>query len=114
MVLYPIRVIDSKCGAVLAIRVIPRACRDSVSGIRGDALVVRVTVPPVEGAANSAVIDAIAGFLGVPRRRLTITAGTRGRDKKILIEGLTAAEVRSKVATVASPPSERPRTRVNR
>ena len=58
---------------------------------------IRVTVPPVDGAANDAAIEALADFLHVPRGRLTIAAGSRGRSKTVLIEGLTAGEVRSTI-----------------
>lgn len=60
---------------------IPRASRTAVAGRRDGALVVRVTAPPVEGAANEAVIDAVARALGVPRGAVAIERGARGRRK---------------------------------
>ena len=60
---------------------IPRAARTSVGGRRDGALLVRVTAPPVEGAANEAVVDAVARALGVPRSVVAIERGARGRHK---------------------------------
>jgi hypothetical protein len=61
--------------------VIPRAGRTVVGGTRDGALVVRVTAPPVEGAANDAVVRAVADALGVPPRDVAIERGAAGRRK---------------------------------
>ena len=55
---------------------------------------VRVSAPPVEGAANDAVIAFFAAALHVPRRAVQILSGDRGRQKRIAIAGLSAAELR--------------------
>lgn len=85
--------------AVLRVRVTPRASRNEVAGLRGDTLCVRVTAPPVEGAANAAVTRLVAGVLGVSRSRVAVTAGHRSRDKTLKIAGLSDAEVREKLGT---------------
>jgi uncharacterized protein YggU (UPF0235/DUF167 family) len=72
--------------------VTPRAGRAAVGGVRDGELVVRVTAPPVEGAANEAVIAALAGALGVARRDVRLEAGTRGRSK--LVSAPVAARAR--------------------
>ena len=61
--------------------VIPRAGRTAVGGRRDGALVVRVTAAPVDGAANQAVVDAVARALGVPPSAVAIERGQRGRRK---------------------------------
>jgi hypothetical protein len=61
--------------------VIPRAARTAVGGRRGGALVVRVSAPPVEGAANEAVVEAVARALGLPRGAVAIERSQRGRRK---------------------------------
>jgi len=84
---------DVPGGALLSVRVIPRAKKTEVAGRRGDALVVRIAAPPVEGAANAALIDFLAARLGVARRGVRILSGDRGRDKRVAIDGVVAADV---------------------
>ena len=67
----------------IAIRVQPRSSRDRVAGRQGESIKVQVKAPPVEGAANAAVIDVLAGWLGVPRRSLSIRHGQSGRNKVV-------------------------------
>jgi uncharacterized protein len=55
--------------------------------------VVRVAAPPVEGAANDAVIAFFAAALRVPRRAVQILSGERGRQKRVAVAGVSAAEV---------------------
>ena len=74
-------------------RVIPRASRSAIAGRRGDAILVRLAAPPVDGAANEALIACLAERLGVPQRRITIARGASGRDKTVAVDGLTSAEV---------------------
>lgn len=69
----------------LTVRVQPRAARSRVVGRHGDALKVAVAAPPVEGAANAAVIELLATWLGVPRRDLELAQGQRGRSKVVAI-----------------------------
>jgi len=79
----------------LAIRVQPRAKRTEVAGERGDAVVVRVNAPPVDGRANEAVCRLIAKRLGVPRTAVRIVRGESARDKLVRIDGLSADEART-------------------
>jgi len=78
---------------VLAVRVIPRAGRETLDGWRGGALVVRLTAPPVEDRANEALLSFLARTAGVPRRRVNLVAGARGRDKIVRFEGVDLAEL---------------------
>ena len=81
--------LTTTAGAVrIAVRVQPRSARNRIAGRRGDRLRVQVTAPPVEGAANAAVVEAIAAWLEVPRRTVSIVQGHSGRDK--LVEVATA------------------------
>jgi uncharacterized protein len=71
--------------------VVPRASRTVVGPMQGDRLRVAVTAPPVDGEANAAVIDALAGAFGVRRAAVRILRGERGRRKTIQITGASAA-----------------------
>lgn len=70
------------------VRVQPRASRDEVAGLHGSALKIRVQAAPSDGAANQAVVALIAASLGIPRRTVTIIAGTTSRSKVIEVAGV--------------------------
>lgn len=74
--------------------VVPRASRTAVGPMVGDRLRVAVQAPPVDGAANEAVIEALADAFGVRRAAVTIVRGERGKRKTVAIaaEGATAME----------------------
>lgn len=78
-------------GISVTIRVLPGAPRTRVGGNRGDALVVRVAAPAVEGKATEAALRAVAGAFGVRRRDVTLLTGATSRDKAVRIEGDAAA-----------------------
>jgi uncharacterized protein (TIGR00251 family) len=76
-------------GVMVNVRVIPRAAKPGIAGTRDGALLVRLTAPPVEGAANAELIEVIADAAGVPRRSVSIVAGERARTKRVAINGIT-------------------------
>ena len=80
-------------GVELTVRVIPRARKTQCSGVRDDALVVRVAAPPVEGAANDALIEFFSAALRVPRRAVQIVSGDRARQKRVAIAGVTPDQI---------------------
>lgn len=84
-------------GVRLAVRVVPRASRSALAGVRAGRLVVRVTAPPVDGAANEAVLEVIAKAAGVPRRAVSILAGETYREKTVVIAGVTELDVRRRL-----------------
>jgi uncharacterized protein len=77
-------------GVEFEVRVIPRSGRTALAGSRDGRLLVRVSAPPVEGAANDVLIELIADALDVPRRAVRIVAGARSRQKRIAVDGVTA------------------------
>ncbi len=79
------------------VRVIPRASQEEFGGIRGSALVVRVSAPPVEGAANEALLRMLSDALGVPISDLAIIFGHHSRDKTLRVVGLSAAELKRRL-----------------
>lgn len=60
-------------------------------------MLVRLSAPPVDGAANAELIEVMAGALGVPKRAITITSGEASRRKTLLIAGVSAAAVLTKL-----------------
>jgi uncharacterized protein (TIGR00251 family) len=76
---------------IVDVQVVPRASRASVGPVAGDRLRVAVTAPPVDGAANAAVVEALAAAFGVRRAAVTIVRGERGRRKTVRIAGATRA-----------------------
>ena len=76
-----------------SVRVQPRASKTEVSGVHGDALKIRLSAPPVDGAANAALIEFLAELFAVPRRAVMILAGESSRVKIIEIEGITERAV---------------------
>ena len=66
--------------------------------MRDGALLVRLAAPPVEGAANDALIAFLADRLRVPRRSVQIVGGERGRQKRVAVAGVTADHVRSRLS----------------
>lgn len=77
------------------VHVQPRASKDEIAGLHGAALKVRLRAPPVEGAANDALVALFADRLGVSRRSVRVVAGATSRRKVVEIEGTTEAAVRA-------------------
>jgi hypothetical protein len=80
-------------GTQLAVRLQPRAARDEVCGLLGTELKIRVTAPPVEGAANAALVEFLSAKLGVSRSRIRIVRGGKSSHKLVQASGLDAATV---------------------
>ena len=83
-------------GALLPVRVQPRAHRTAIEGWRGEALAVRVAAAPTEGRANRAVIDLLADAFGLPASAIELVSGARGRDKLFRVGALTADDLRAR------------------
>jgi uncharacterized protein (TIGR00251 family) len=94
-------------GVTLKVHVQPRASRDALAGEREGALVVRLTAPPVEGAANEALCRLLARALGVPPSSVSVVSGARGRRKGVKVAGLDARSVLGRLAPAATPVERR-------
>ena len=81
-------------GVELDVRVIPRAKKTSVDGERDGALLIRLAAPPVDGAANEALIRYLADLCRVPKHAVRIVAGDHGRRKRVVIDGISADSMR--------------------
>jgi uncharacterized protein YggU (UPF0235/DUF167 family) len=81
-------------GVELDIRVIPRAAETCIAGERDGALLVRVAAPPVDDAANGRLIEYFARLTDRPRSAIRLIGGTRGRRKRLAIDGLSVDSMR--------------------
>jgi hypothetical protein len=84
---------DTAQGVQFALRVQPRASRNAVAGVMGDAIKLAITAPPVDGKANQAVVEYLAELLKVSKSSVTIVSGETGRNKLVAIRGVTVAQV---------------------
>jgi uncharacterized protein len=91
---------STRDGVAITVRVIPRASRSGVAGTRGDALLVRLTAPPVDGAANAELVAVIAADLQVPKRAVSIASGERSRSKRVHVTGLDKPTVEARLKAV--------------
>ena len=80
-------------GVLIDILVHPRASQARIGPVHGDRLKIAVTAPPVDGAANAAVIELLAKHLKRPRRDLEIAGGAGSRQKTVHVRGLDPAAV---------------------
>ena len=85
---------DSPEGAILNLRIVPRASKNAIQGEHGDALKIRLCAPPVDGAANSALVEFLAETFSLPRARVQLLSGAASRNKRVLLAGLPAAKVK--------------------
>jgi len=86
--------ISERDGAVtFAVRVVPRASRNTTEGEHGGALKVRLTAPPVDDKANDALRRLLAARLNVPLSAVTIVAGEKSRTKRVAVRGATRAQI---------------------
>ena len=80
---------QSGTDVLLPVAVQPRASRNAVAGMHGNALKLLLTAPPVEGATNAACLHFLADLLGISRARLSIIKGTKARQKLIRIADMS-------------------------
>lgn len=95
-------------GTLLRLRVQPRASRCGVDGVAAGRVRIRLTAPPVEGAANDALLRLLADLLETPRTRLELVAGQGGREKAVFVPGLAPTEVLRRLGLTVDPVAPRP------
>lgn len=90
--------------ALLAVRVTPRAKRSALAGLVADAegrplLAIKLAAPPVDGAANKALIAFLADAAGVPKSAVTLLSGETARKKLLRFAGISARELADRLET---------------
>lgn len=89
-------------GVRLQLHIQPRASTTEIAGVHGDALKIRLAAPPVDGAANEALIRFLAERLGVPRAAVMLIAGLSGRRKLVEARGVGIEDARFRLGTAES------------
>ena len=80
-------------GALLFVKLQPRASKNEIGGPLGDELKIKVTAPPVDAAANQALIELLAEKLDCPRGRAELVRGQTSRHKTVKLHGFTPEEI---------------------
>ena len=93
-----ISIAESHGAVTFAVKVHPRARKNSITGELGGALKLSLTSPPIDGRANQACIEFFAKLLKVPQSSVTIASGQTSRTKVLRVSGLAAEEVRKRIA----------------
>ena len=88
---------EDPAGVVIRVYVTPRASTNSVVGVHGDEVKVSLTTPPVDGAANKALIEFLARRLGVPKSAVSLASGEASRHKVVVVEGIETKVVLDKL-----------------
>jgi len=88
---------EDKGGVNIKVKVQPRSSRNQLAGIMDGAVKIKLTAPPVDGAANEACLKFLASLLKVPRTSLGLLSGQNGRNKTVRVEGVTALEVKDRL-----------------
>ena len=81
----------------LRVKAQPRAARNEIGDAVGDELTIKITAPPVDSAANEALVKFLAEVLDCPRQRVQLARGATSRHKVIAIHGLTAEDVAARL-----------------
>lgn len=89
-------------GVTLLLLIQPRASKNEIVGEQGDELKIRLTSPPVEGAANRLCCEFIAKRLGLPKTAVILEAGETSRHKRLFIPGVDLAAVLTALSPVAA------------
>ena len=89
-------------GTTLSVRVLPRSSKTLIDGVVDGSLRVRLAAPPVDGAANAALIELIARQCGLPKSDVRILAGEHAKRKRLLLCGIAVDQVRDRLNLGAS------------
>ncbi len=90
---------ETREGVILKVTVQPRGSRNEIAGLQGDALKIKLTAPPVEGAANKLCVEFLAKALKVRKSDVEIIHGQKSRSKKVLVRSTTLERIESLLKT---------------
>ncbi len=89
--------------AILAVKVIPNASRDEITGWLGDALKIKLRAAPLEGRANAALCVFLAAALDLPKGAVTVLSGKTYRLKQVRLDGLTPPQLQARLSPFVTP-----------
>jgi uncharacterized protein (TIGR00251 family) len=95
-----VRLRESKKGLTFDIQVIPHASRAEMVGVQDGVLKIKVTAPPMEGAANEACIKLLASELGLKKSHMEISSGAKSRKKTVMVKDISKAELETKISNI--------------
>lgn len=78
----------------LSVYVQPRSSKNAISGLFDDKIKVKLTSPPVEGAANELLIKFLSKKLSIAKSNISLLSGEKSRSKVLLVKGITESQVR--------------------
>ena len=90
---------ETSAGTLIHLTIQPRASRTEVAGLHGATIRIRLAAPPVDGAANEALVRFLAETLGLPKSAITIKSGLSGKRKTVLVTGQSPDDVSVKLVT---------------
>jgi uncharacterized protein len=100
--MLPAWISEKDGGVIIRVKVKPRASRERIEGEGPEGLVVRLTAPPVDNAANEALVGLLAKTLGVAKSAATVVSGGKSRSKTVRVEGVSVQQAILKL----TPPRE--------
>lgn len=89
----PVYIVVEPAGCLISIKAQPRARETAIVGMHGTELKIRIAAPPVDSAANDALIEFLADTLGCGKRQLILARGASSQHKVVRVVGMEAAEV---------------------
>ena len=97
MALFDLRACPEKGTVVFPVRVQPRSSKNEIVGVIDGSLKIRLQAPAVENRANQELCAFLAELLKRPKSAVRILSGERGRNKRVEIQGATAAQIEALV-----------------
>src|SRR5215467_6983719 len=88
---------DESDGVMLSVKLQPRASANEIGDPMGNELRIKVTAPPVDSAANEALVQFLAETLDCPRNRIELVRGNKSRHKALKLHGISAESALAKL-----------------
>lgn len=92
-----LQITEDASGAIFSVHIVPRSSVNRVSGTHDEAVKIHLMAPPVNGAANKALIRFLAKRFGVRPYQVEILSGHRSRAKRLRVTGLSAEKIRARL-----------------